>query len=80
MGGGEGATALVPPAATPPLQKMMRYCTKPVHLILDGLPAHKTALVKKYIASTYLTRHPGTRHKAPTRLPQSQSRRHHRVW
>lgn len=34
------------------LQKMMKYRGKPVHLVLDGLPAHKTALVKKYVAST----------------------------
>ena len=27
-------------------------CRKPVHLVLDSLPAHKTALVKKYVAST----------------------------
>jgi hypothetical protein len=24
----------------------------PVHLVVDGLPAHKTALVKAYVAST----------------------------
>lgn len=34
------------------LKKMMRYRTKPVHLVLDSLPAHKTALVKAYVAST----------------------------
>ena len=34
------------------LQQMMKYRRKPVHLVLDGLPAHKTALVKKYVAST----------------------------
>lgn len=34
------------------LQKMMRYRKKPVHLVLDSLPAHKTALVKNYVAST----------------------------
>ena len=34
------------------LQKMMRYRRKPIHLVLDGLPAHKTALVKQYVAST----------------------------
>ena len=33
------------------LRKMMRHRSKPVHLI-DGLPAHKTALVKAYVAST----------------------------
>ncbi len=26
--------------------------TKPVHLVVDGLPAHKTKLVKDYVAST----------------------------
>ena len=30
----------------------MRHRTKPVHLVVDGLPAHKTALVKAYVAST----------------------------
>ena len=31
---------------------MMRRRAKPVHLVVDGLPAHKTAVVKKYVAST----------------------------
>jgi len=34
------------------LRKIMRHRSKPVHLVLDGLPAHKTALVKTYVAST----------------------------
>jgi transposase len=34
------------------LRKMMRHRAKPVHLVVDGLPAHKTALVKAYVAST----------------------------
>jgi len=34
------------------LQRMMKYRRKPIHLVLDGLPAHKTALVKNYVAST----------------------------
>jgi len=34
------------------LRRMMRYRTKPVHLVLDGLPAHKTALAKAYVAAT----------------------------
>jgi transposase len=34
------------------LRKMMRHRRKPVHLVVDGLPSHKTALVKAYIAST----------------------------
>jgi transposase len=34
------------------LRQMMRHRMKPVHLVLDGLPAHKTALVKTYVAST----------------------------
>jgi hypothetical protein len=34
------------------LQMMMRYRTRPVHLVVDGLPAHKTRLVKDYVAST----------------------------
>ena len=31
---------------------MMRGRRKPVHLVVDGLPAHKTILVKNYVAST----------------------------
>jgi len=34
------------------MKKMMKHRTKPVHLVLDSLPAHKTALVKEYVAST----------------------------
>ena len=34
------------------LKKMMRRRLKPVHLVVNGLPAHKTALVKEYVAST----------------------------
>ena len=34
------------------LRRMMRRRTKPLHLAVDELPAHKTALVKDYIAST----------------------------
>jgi transposase len=34
------------------LRRMMRGRSKPVHLVVDGLPAHKTALVKAYVAST----------------------------
>ena len=34
------------------LRRMMRRRSKPVHLVLDGLPAHKTTLVKTYVAST----------------------------
>lgn len=34
------------------LRKMMQRRTKPVHLVLDSLPAHKTTLVKDYAAST----------------------------
>jgi transposase len=34
------------------LRRMMRRRSKPVHLVVDGLPAHKTALVKTYVAST----------------------------
>ena len=35
------------------LRRMMRRRSKPVHLVVDGLPAHKTALVKSYVASMY---------------------------
>jgi transposase len=31
---------------------MMHHRTKTVHLVVDGLPARKTALVKAYAAST----------------------------
>src|ERR1700739_168240 len=34
------------------LRKMMRNRVKPVHRVVDGLPAHKTSLVKAYLAST----------------------------
>ena len=34
------------------LRRLMRNRTKPVHLVVDGLPAHKTLLVKAYVAST----------------------------
>ena len=34
------------------LKKMMRNRRKPVQLIVDGLPAHKTKLVKAYVVST----------------------------
>jgi transposase len=34
------------------LRKMMRRRARPVHLVVDGLPAHKTAVVKTYVAST----------------------------
>jgi len=34
------------------LRRMVRHRTKPVHLVVDGLPAHKTALVKTYVEAT----------------------------
>jgi hypothetical protein len=34
------------------LPALLLYRPKPVHLVVDGLPAHKTALVKAYAAST----------------------------
>jgi transposase len=34
------------------LRRMMRYRRKSVHLVVDGLPAHKARLVKDYVAST----------------------------
>jgi transposase len=41
------------------LRQMMRNRARLVHLVVDGLPAHKTALVKAYVASTngWLTLH-----------------------
>lgn len=34
------------------LQKLMRRRKKAVHLVLDGLPAHKKKVVKQYVAAT----------------------------
>jgi transposase len=34
------------------LRKLMRRRRKPVHLVLDGLPAHKKAVVKQYVAAS----------------------------
>lgn len=34
------------------LRRMMRCRAKPVHLVVDGLPAHKTKLVKDHVQST----------------------------
>lgn len=34
------------------LQQMMKYRRKPVHLVLDSLPAHKKAIVRDYVATT----------------------------
>lgn len=34
------------------LKKMMRYRRRSVHLVLDGLPAHKKACVRDYVEST----------------------------
>jgi transposase len=34
------------------LRKLMHRRKKPVHLVVDGLPAHKKAMVKQYVAST----------------------------
>ena len=34
------------------LQKLMHRRKKAVHLVVDGLPAHKNAVVKQYVAST----------------------------
>ena len=34
------------------LRQMMRHRAKSVHLVVDGLPAHKTRLVKDYVQST----------------------------
>lgn len=33
------------------LRKMMHYRKKPVHLVLDSLPAHKKAMVRDYVTS-----------------------------
>ena len=34
------------------LRRMMRHRSQPIHLVVDGLPAHKTKLVKDYVQST----------------------------
>ena len=34
------------------LKKLMHRRKKPVHMVIDGLPAHKKAVVKQYVAST----------------------------
>lgn len=34
------------------LEKLMYRRKKPLHLVLDGLPAHKKAVVRSYVAST----------------------------
>jgi transposase len=34
------------------LKKLMRRRRKPVHLVVDGLPAHKKVIVKDYVVST----------------------------
>lgn len=34
------------------LRKMMRHRRRPVHLVLDSLPAHKKACVREYVEST----------------------------
>ena len=34
------------------LKQMMKYRKKPIHLVLDSLPAHKKAIVRDYVAST----------------------------
>jgi hypothetical protein len=63
------------------LKKMMRHRSKPVHLVIDGLPAHKTALMRDYVASTngLLTLHVLLRYapelKPPLATPPSFARR-----
>ena len=44
------AGALTGPLFVELLRRMMRGRRKPLHLILDGLPAHKALAVKKYVA------------------------------
>lgn len=34
------------------LKQLMHRRKKPVRLVVDGLPAHKKAVVKQYVAST----------------------------
>jgi transposase len=44
------AGALTGPLFVDLLRRMLRGRRKPLHLILDGLPAHKTLAVKQYVA------------------------------
>ena len=44
------AGALTGPLFVDLLRRMMRRRRKPLHLILDGLPAHKALVVKEYVA------------------------------
>jgi len=44
------AGALTGPLFVDLLRRMMRGRRKPLHLILDGLPAHKALAVKEYVA------------------------------
>jgi transposase len=44
------AGALTGPLFVDLLRRMMRGRRKPLHLILDGLPAHKSLAVKEYVA------------------------------
>ena len=44
------AGALTGPLFVDVLRRMMRGRRKPLHLILDGLPAHKALAVKEYVA------------------------------
>lgn len=48
------------------LKKLMHRCKKPLHLVIDGLPAYKKAVVKECVAST-----PGklTLHLLPDYVP-----------
>jgi transposase len=34
------------------LQQIMKYRRKPLHLVIDSLPAHKKVIVREYVAST----------------------------
>jgi transposase len=34
------------------LKQLMHRRKKPLHLVVDGLPAHKKAIVREYVAST----------------------------
>jgi transposase len=45
---------------------MMRHRTKPVHLVLDGLPAHKTTSVKTYASTKGML----TLHFLPSYAPE----------
>ena len=65
------AGALTGPLFVDLLRRMLRGRRKPLHLILNGLPAHKALAVTEYVAGLDGTR---TLHDLPRLCPGSQPR------